>query len=202
MAHRTPTLALAACIIAQIGMAPTDAATDAVRETLRRAEGVVAAEDDRMRKLDGLRALARDLFDTRAMGFRTLGPELEDHPLDQQEDFFALFDEYIVRAYLQRLLFFRKPRFGFAPAVDAGDDVLVRTRIITPKDDYYIDYRMNDASGRWLATDIVIEGMSLTSNFKEQFAAVLRSRTFEELLDLMRRKTRMLKQRDLEKQEE
>ena len=130
------------------------------------------------------------------MGIRSLGAELETRPAAQQEEFFELFDAYIVRAYLQRLLFFREPRFGFAPPILEQDGVLVRTPIITPKDDYFVDYRMSDRAGRWLATDIVVEGISLTSNFGEQFASVLRSRSFEELLDLMRRKTRKLRDRD------
>ena len=43
-------------------------------------------------------------------------------------------------------------------------------------------------SGRWLATDIVIEGISMTSSYADQFTSLLRDRSFDELLDLMRRK--------------
>lgn len=195
------TLTLIGCALVLLGLLPSDAATRAVRETLNRAQEVVEREGERNDKLDALRALARELFDTRAMGRRAFGPALATRPHEQREEFFDLFDEYIVRAYLQRLLFFREPRFGFAKPVVEDDGVLVRTRIITPKDEYYVDYLMNDEAGRWLATDIVVEGMSLTSNFGEQFAGVLRTRSFEELLDLMRRKTRRLRERDREPDE-
>ena len=47
---------------------------------------------------------------------------------------------------------------------------------------------MRRESGRWLATNIIVEGVSLTSNYANQFASVLRDRSFEELLELMRRK--------------
>jgi phospholipid transport system substrate-binding protein len=182
--------------LALIAAAPTDGATQRVRETLDRAQKVAGRDADRNARLEGLRGLARELFDTRAMAVRTLGPQLGDYSDAQRESFFALFDDYIVRAYLQRLLFFKNPEFAFAAPLVEDDGVLVRTRILTPKDEYYVDYRMRDSGAGWLATDIVVEGISLTSNFGEQFRSVLRTRTFDELLELMARKTRKLRDRD------
>jgi ABC-type transporter MlaC component len=40
---------------------------------------------------------------------------------------------------------------------------------------------------------VIVEGMSLSENYREQFSSLLRGRSFEELLDLMRRKTNQLR---------
>jgi phospholipid transport system substrate-binding protein len=72
--------------------------------------------------------------------------------------------------------------------------VIVRTRIVTAKDEYHVDYEMREREGRWLATDVIIEGISLTDNYRSQFASLLRDRSFPELLDLMRRKTRPVRE--------
>ena len=40
----------------------------------------------------------------------------------------------------------------------------------------------------WVASDVVIEGMSLTHNYAQQFNALLRTRSFGELLEMMRGK--------------
>ena len=49
---------------------------------------------------------------------------------------------------------------------------------------------MRLADGHWRATDIVVEGISITDNYREQFESLLRTHSFAELLERMRRKTR------------
>ena len=114
--------------------------------------------------------------------------------VESLEVYFELFDHVIVRAYLQKLLLFRKPHFGYyrKPRPE-GDVVMVGTKIITSKDDYFVDYEMRQRDGRWFATDVIVEGISLSDNYHAQFSSLLRGRSFDELLDLMRRKTRRLR---------
>jgi phospholipid transport system substrate-binding protein len=169
---------------------------DPVQATLARARMVVLGDASRDEQLSALHILARELLDTRAIGQRAMGPTLAAQPAGQQEEFFELFDEFIVRAYLRRLILFRNPRFAFRPVREEGDAALVKTKILTANDEFYVDYEMRRRDGRWLATDVVVEGISLRSNYSEQFASVLKNRTFEELLELMRRKLHVLEERD------
>jgi hypothetical protein len=69
-----------------------------------------------------------------------------------------------------------------------------RTKIVTPKDEYQVDYEMREREGRWVATDVIVEGIGLTENYREQFSSLLRDRSFAELLDLMRRKTQLVRE--------
>src|SRR5262245_9804696 len=87
-------------------------AVASVRDTLMKASAVVASADTREQKLAALHELARHLMDTREMGRKAIGPRLAEQPAAQQEEFLSLFDELIVRSYLQKLLFFRQPRFA------------------------------------------------------------------------------------------
>ena len=164
-----------------------------VRATLVRATSVTEGDAPRNDKLAALREVARGLFDTDSMGRRAMGEALAARPADQQREFLDLFDEFIVRAYLQKLLFFRSPRFGYGDEERQGDQVTVHTVIRTENDDFYVAYPMRRADGAWLATDIVVEGVSLTDNYGEQFRSLLRTHTFEELLDRMRRKVARLR---------
>lgn len=181
-----PALALA---LSLQGAAGPDAALESVKETLSAAHDAVTGDGTREEKLASLRAVARLMLDTRAMGRRAIGDVLEAQPPDQQAEYLELFDHVIVRAYLQKLLLFRKPRFEYHRPERQGEIVLVRTRIITPKDEYSVDYEMLERDGRWVATDVIVEGVSLSDNYHEQFASLLRGRSFEELLELMRQKT-------------
>jgi len=183
-----------ALALAPMGASSPDAALEVVRETLAAAREVVNAEGTREEKLGSLRGVARDILDTRAMGRRAVGEALADQPPERQEEYFELFDHVIVRAYLQKLLLFRKPEFGYRKPRREGDVVIVGTKIITTNDEYYVDYEMRERDGRWVATDVIVEGISLSDNYYEQFSSLLRGRSFEELLDLMRRKTRRLRE--------
>jgi phospholipid transport system substrate-binding protein len=179
---------------ALLGAAPADEALAVVRKTLAAALEIVRAGGTRDEKLVSLRAVARDMLDTRAMGRRALGDVLAAQPPQQQEEYLELFDHLIVRAYLQKLLLFRNPRFSYQPPRRDGDVVIVRTKIVTPKDEYQVDYEMREREGRWVATDVIVEGIGLTENYREQFSSLLRDRSFAELLDLMRRKTQLVRE--------
>jgi phospholipid transport system substrate-binding protein len=161
-----------------------------VKKTLDAASAIARSGGTRDEKLAGLRTVAKDMLDTQAMGRRAMGDALAAQPPDQQAAYLDLFDQLIVRAYLQKMLLFRSPRFGYGEPRRAGDALIVPTTIATTKDEYHVDYEMRERDGRWVATDVVVEGISLSDNYKEQFASLLRDRSFTELLDLMRTKTR------------
>jgi phospholipid transport system substrate-binding protein len=168
--------------------AAPDGAVNAVRDTLGKARALVLTDDPREQKLAGLRELARHLMDTREMGRRALGPRFAEQPAAQQEEFLELFDELIVRSYLQKLLFFRQPRFAFGEEETKHESVIVHTRILTDKDEFFVDYEMRQRDGAWVASDVVIENVSLTQNYAQQFRELLQSRSFDELLVLLRGK--------------
>jgi len=162
----------------------------AVKRTLDAALAIAQASGTRDENLVALRTVARGFLDTQAMGRRAIGDALAAQPKDQQTEYLALFDELIVRAYLQKLLLFRAPRFSYGDVGGTGDAVIVTTRIATAKDEFRVSYEMRERDGRWLATDVIVEGISLSDNYKSQFHDLLRDRSFAELVDLMRTKTR------------
>lgn len=190
----TALMALLACA-ARGAVSPPNDAVGAVRDTLARASAVVLTDDSHEQKVAALHELARHLMDTREMGRRAIGSMLAEQPATKQEEFLKLFDELIVRSYLQKLLLFRQPRFALGEEETGHDAVIVHTRILTEKDEFFVDYEMHQRDGEWMASDIVIENISLTQNYAEQFKELLRSRSFDELLELMRRKVAGLRAR-------
>jgi phospholipid transport system substrate-binding protein len=184
-------LLVLALLLAPVGVraAAQDDALAAVRRSLDAALQVARVGGTQDEKVAALHTVARGILDTDTMGRRALGDVLAAQPPAQQQQYLELFGQLMVRAYLQKLLLFRDPRFGYGPPRREGDAVMVGTEIVTPKDTYHVDYQMRARDGRWMATDVVVEGISLTDNYHEQFTTLLRDRSFPELLDLMRRKT-------------
>jgi len=169
---------------------PPGQAVAAVKKTLDAALDIARASGSRDEHLASLRTVAKDILDTRAMGRRAIGDTLAAQPPAQQEEYLALFDEVSVRAYLQKLLLFREPHFGYGEPRQNGDVLIVPTTIATSKDEYHVDYAMRERNDRWVATDVIVERISLTDNYRAQFASLLRDRSFAELVELMRNKTR------------
>lgn len=165
----------------------------AVEASLARAHAIAVREDERRDRLSALHAVARTLVDTEEMGRLAAGDAFATAAASERREFLALFDELIVRSYLQKLLFFRTPRFAVGRAERVGDSIVVHTRIETKKDEFYVDYEMRERDASWKATDIIVEGVSLRESYASQFRSLLRSRTFEELVTLMRRKVRGLR---------
>lgn len=182
-------LAFASAPLAAGGPGPAGRAVDGA---LQRARSIVIEGGERSEKLLSLQDVATDLLDTRAMGHRALGPELEEHPAAQQQEFLELFDLMMVRTYLQKLLLFRDPEFTVVAEDTLPNAVVVHTKIFTPKDEFLVDYEMRLRGDEWRATDVVVEGISITRNYRSQLRGLLRSHSFEELLERMRRKTRTL----------
>jgi phospholipid transport system substrate-binding protein len=173
-----------------LGAAPPEDAVGVVRRTLDAALAIARDDASHDENLAALRSVTRGILDTRTMGRRAIGDVLAAQPPEQQAEYFDLFDQVMVRAYLSKLLLFRSPRFTYGDPRPTGDAVVVPTRIETVKDEYRVEYVMRERDGRWLATDVVVEGISLTDNYRSQFASLLRDRSFSELLDLMRAKVR------------
>lgn len=190
MSVRCPTLAL--WLVLAPGLLHASPPADAVavvKKTLDGAAAIARAGGDRNESLAGLRTAVREILDTKAMGRRAIGDALAGQPPEQQAEYLELFDEVIIHAYLSKLLLFREPRFEYSPPVRRDGSLIVRTRIVTTKDEYRVDYEMHEHEDRWLATDIIVEDISLAQNYHAQFESLLRDHSFAELLDLMRNKT-------------
>ena len=55
-------------------------------------------------------------------------------------------------------------------------------------DDAKISYRLRNRNDRWRIIDVVIEGVSLVSNYRSQFAEVLNNGTIDDLIAKLRDK--------------
>lgn len=49
-------------------------------------------------------------------------------------------------------------------------------------------YKMTLVDGNWMAWDLVIDDLSTARNYKEQFATILQTKSFAELLDIIKKK--------------
>ena len=160
----------------------------ATKRALERSHEIVTAPTDHKQKVRALHAVLRDFLDTDAMGRQAMGKHLEGRSEAETRAFLDVFAELFVRTYVQRLLLFQAPDFGYRSEKIDGSRATVQTEIITPKDRFGVDYRMRKSAQGWQATDILVEGASLGDNFRSQFDAALKRESFDSLMERLRKR--------------
>jgi len=70
----------------------------------------------------------------------------------------------------------------------------VKSKVVTAKrDEYSLDYRLMKKGGKWMAYDVVIEGVSLVSNYRSQFNKIITNEGYPALLKKLRSKSEEIK---------
>lgn len=158
------------------------------RTTLEQARAIVDSERSHNDKLSALSALLKNFLDTDAMGRAALDKHWPRFTPEQQKEFLSLFRELFQRTYVQKLLLFEKPDFAYVGEEHSGATARVDTKIVTPRDEFAVTYQLRPDGDRWLATDIKIEDLSLTVNFRRQLDRLLVKSSPNDVLDRMRKK--------------
>ena len=184
---RTLYLMLVALLL-MIGAARAASPLDYTRTTLEQARTIVASNQTHNEKLAALSTLFSKFLDTDAMGREALGPHWSSFSPDQQKDFLSLFRELLQRTYVQKLLLFENPNFVYAGEQSTGAGAVVDTKIVTPRDQFDVSYRLKPAGDTWMATSITVEDVSLTANLGSQLNDLLSRMSVDDVLTLMRRK--------------
>ena len=169
---------------------PTDqlrGATDRVLKVLQDlALKDPAKADERRRQI---RAIADEIFDWKETGKRALGRHWQARSPQEQEEFSKLFADLIERSYIGKIEQYSGERIEYLGDTADGDQVTVRTKLITKANtEVPIDYRMQKQGDRWRAYDVVIENVSLVSNYRSQFNRIIVQSGYPALLSKLKSK--------------
>jgi phospholipid transport system substrate-binding protein len=141
--------------------------------------------------------IVREYFDFREMAMRSLGPNWRQQAPDKQQEFAQLFEGLIFNTYIDRVDTYTcsNEKVLYDNESLDGDNAVVRTRITGYKGnkEIPIEYRLRLKDNDWKVYDVVIEGVSLVNNYRQQFASILNREPFEGLLKRMRDKNTELK---------
>jgi phospholipid transport system substrate-binding protein len=165
-----------------------ETALQRTRETLEETRVIIDSARTHNQKLAALNDLLQGFLDTDTMGRRALDRHWQSFSPGQQAEFLKLFRELFQRTYVQKLLLFDRPDFEYIGEETTQDYVRVDTAIVTPRDEFAVTYQFQKRDGKWMASDIQIEDLSLTTNFRRQLDHLLSKSSVQNVLDRMRRK--------------
>src|SRR6266849_7148261 len=141
---------------------------------------------------EDVRNLARALFDGREAARRALGPDWDRRTGAEREEFIRMFTGVVEHAYLE-IVQSRLPRDRPPAMRIVGEDIIaergavVRTEVQARYgSDMQLDYLMTRSGKGWLVRDVVIDGVSLVENYRAQFARILRTSSYADLMQRLR----------------
>lgn len=148
----------------------------------------VVVRDDGQRRKE-IRRVARALFDFNEMARLTLARHWKDRSAREQEEFIRLFTDLLERSYLTTIENYAGEEITFLGESVSGPYAKVRSRITTDRRaEISIEYRLLESSARWAVYDVVLDGVSLVSNYRSQFNSIIRTSSFVDLLAKLRDK--------------
>jgi phospholipid transport system substrate-binding protein len=147
-------------------------------------------ESGKKTKKTKIRALAKEMFGFDELSRRTLGQNWRKLNAGQQKEFTDLYASLLEETYANRLLSYTNEKVLYGKERPlSGKTVEVQTTIVTTQQaDIPINYRVIQKDGDWKVYDVVIEGVSLISNYRSQFGEILANKPPEALLDTLSKK--------------
>jgi phospholipid transport system substrate-binding protein len=166
---------------------PLDLVKSSVSQALAAVQSAAGGKSARHRA--EIRRVADGLFDFNEMARLTLYRHWSAQSPRDQEEFVRLFTALLERCYLSTIEDYAGAGITFLGESIDGSYAQVRSRITTDRRvEISIDYRLIDRGDRWEVYDMVLDSVSLVSNYRSQFNSIIRASSFGELLTRLRNK--------------
>ena len=182
--------ALAAAWPAALAAAETGVPRQIVEQTVQKVLTVLRQELPKEERRARLEEIVYDRFDFRTMSRLVLARNWKKFNEEQKQEFVSEYRTYLANSYGARL-----DRYSGEEVEVVGEreeprgDVTVLTRVVGGEyDGALVDYRLRSNDGSWLVIDVIVEGVSLVSNYRDQFKEVLSNGGPEELLARLKEK--------------
>jgi len=133
-----------------------------------------------------IRGTAHDFFDVDDMARRALGQHWKGLLPREHEEFVRLFEDVLTQSFVTIVERYTDNVASLDEEV-AGGFAQVRSRI-TPEEgsEIAIEYRLSRHGLQWTVYDIVLDGVSLVSNYRSQFNSIIGTSSVAQLLERMR----------------
>ncbi|CAH2032481.1 MlaC/ttg2D family ABC transporter substrate-binding protein [Trichlorobacter ammonificans] len=183
--------------------APAQASvTDDVRKTVNEVIRIVSDKEmkkpsQEQKRRAAIKQAIGTVFDQQEMARRSLGKHWNQRTPDERRQFVELFSGLLENSYADKIESYNNERIVYVKEVVDGDFAEVKSKVITAKnEEYTLDYRaLKQSSGKWVVYDVVIEGVSLVSNYRTQFNKIISANGYAELVKKLQSKSNELKAR-------
>jgi len=136
-----------------------------------------------------IEAAAEKLFDYVELSKRTLGLNWNKLSMDQRKEFVELFKTLLRNTYIDRITAYTNEKVEFTKEVQLTETTTEVQSVVTKGNTKVpINYRVIKKGSDWMVYDVVIEGVSLISNYRTQFREILANNPPQVLIDTLRKR--------------
>jgi phospholipid transport system substrate-binding protein len=186
-------LALAACCTWLVP-AQAQSPKDFVRSILDRVMTIQSdASLSNQARGQAIHRIIASSFDFSMMAKDSLGSTYDTLSAGQRQAFDRTFSYLFQDSYTRMVLnFLKQENIKFGQETQEGNNATVATVIARTNENIPVTYRMHRAPQGWLLYDVIVDGVSILQNYKTQFSRVIRTKSFQFLLDKMEQQRRAL----------
>jgi phospholipid transport system substrate-binding protein len=123
-----------------------------------------------------------DSFDFRSMSQSVLATNWKKATPEERQQFVVFFSQYLEDTYRTKIEAYTNQKVEYVGETIRGKRAVVETLILTDSTEIPVNYKLKNNDGNWFAYDVVIEGVSLVSNYRNTFAAIVKNDGMDGLL--------------------
>jgi phospholipid transport system substrate-binding protein len=165
--------------------------TEYIRSILNRVQAI-QNNDSLNRQARGaeIQQIIRSNFDFNEMAKSVLGPTYSQLSAAQRSEFIDNFRYLFQDSYTRMVLnFLKQENIEYGAASQGGGKAKVDTVIKRPNESIPVTYLMHSAGG-WKLYDVIVDGVSILSTYRNQFSNTIRTKSFGYLIDRMKEQRR------------
>lgn len=138
-----------------------------------------------------VRPALEKIFNFESLTRKALGQAWRELSADQQRQAVASFSELIIRSYTTRFDPTSKLEIDFSRSAQLGEGKMeVPAMAKHQGNNVSVAYRVEGSSRGWVVYDVIIEGVSLTQNFRAQFDEIRQRGSAAQILRTLEEKIR------------
>ena len=194
MLKRIALMTLAGIFLTTLAFAtPTEDVKKTVDEVVRIVSDKDLKKNIPKRRL-ALKKTISIIFDYGEMAKRSLGKHWNSRTPDEKIQFTELFATLLENSYADKIESYNNEKIVYIKDSLDGDYSEVKSKVVTAKrDEFTLDYRLIKKNGKWMVYDVVIEGVSLVSNYRSQFNRIITANGYPALVNKLQNKSNELK---------
>jgi phospholipid transport system substrate-binding protein len=140
-----------------------------------------------------VRDLAEEAFDVPETARRALGVHWERRTPAEREDFVRLFRDFLERTFVPWVDWYGGESIRYVSERRDGDSATVGAMIVTRLGvEVTVESRLLRKGDRWRVYDVLVEHLSLVAYYRSQFDRIIRTASYDELVQRLRTQVRLL----------
>lgn len=147
-------------------------------------------QDNASERKAKLRELINPRFNFHEMAQRCLGAAWNERTEEERTEFIDIFSTLLANTYLVKIETIKPGMVDIKSEMVEMPKALVRTTVKSSGETFPIDYKLMNENGKWKVYDVVIENIGLVSNYRNEFAAIIRKDKFSGLMVKLRDKVK------------